>query len=108
MEKPFDRSSAKRQNDTPGVPTFLEGGIPRMEVESWWGLLAPAGVRPSIRDRLVTVMRKVMQPQAVKARMSSVGVSEPADLGPAALQQMIATDSTRWQEVVRRADIQLQ
>ena len=41
----------ERSKDTPDVPTFKEAGLANMEVSSWWGLLAPAGVSPAVRGR---------------------------------------------------------
>lgn len=101
-------SGSQRHKDTPAVPTFQESGIPNMTVESWWGLLAPAGASQAVRDTLASAMRKVMQSPAVKARIAAVGVGEPADHGPAALQKLIQADLARWQDVIRRADIRLE
>ena len=53
-------------------------------------------------------MRTVMQDTAVKARLAVVGVSAPADSGPAALQQLIKTDAARWHDVIGRADIKVE
>ena len=36
-------SSPKRLADFSDVPTFAEAGLPNMEIEGWFGLLAPAG-----------------------------------------------------------------
>ena len=99
--------SAQRRKDTPDVPTFTENGIPNMAVESWWGLMMPAGTSLPVRDTMTAAMFKVMQSPNVKARLISVGVSAPADSSAAALQGVINADLARWQEVVQRANIKL-
>jgi tripartite-type tricarboxylate transporter receptor subunit TctC len=101
-------TGAERSKDTPGVPTFKDAGISTMAVSSWWGLLAPAGVSQPVRETLTAAMRTVMQDTAVKARLAVVGVSAPADAGPAALQQLIKTDVARWHDVIGRADIKVE
>jgi tripartite-type tricarboxylate transporter receptor subunit TctC len=106
--RPIAVSSPQRQKDTPDVPTFQESGIPNMTAESWWGLVAPAGVSKPVRDRLSQAMAKVMQSTRVKARMSAVGVNVPADTGAPALQKLIKADLARWQDVVQRANIKLE
>lgn len=106
--RPIAVSSPQRQKDTPDVPTFQESGIPNMTVESWWGLVAPAGVSKPVRDRLSQAMAKVMQSTRVKARMSAVGVNVPADTGAPVLQKLIKADLARWQDVVQRANIKLE
>lgn len=105
--RPLAVSSPQREKDTPDVPTFEESGIANMTVESWWGLVAPAGISKPVRDRLSQAMTKVMQSTRVKARMSAVGVNVPADTSSAALQNLISADLIRWQGVVQRANIKL-
>ena len=101
-------TGAERSQDTPDVPTFKEAGVSNMEVSSWWALLAPAGVSQPVRDTLAAAMRSVMQDPAVKARLAGVGVSAPADSGPAALQQLIKADVARWHDIIGRADIKVE
>lgn len=106
--RPVAVTSPQRQKDTPDVPTFQESGIANMTVESWWGLVAPAGVSKPVRDRLSQAMAKVMQSTRVKARMGAVGVNVPGDTGASALQKLIKADLARWQDVVQRANIKLE
>lgn len=106
--RPIAVSSPQRQKDTPEVPTFQEAGIPNMTVESWWGLVAPAGVNKQVLDTLSQAMTKVMQATRVKARMSAVGVTAPADTSPRALETLVRVDLARWKDVVQRADIKLE
>ncbi len=105
--RPLAVSSDHRQKDTPAVPTFTEAGVPRMAVESWWGLMAPAGTPREVQATLSRAMARVMDTTAVKARMAAVGVAAPADGSPAALQKIVKADLVRWQDVVRKADIKL-
>ena len=105
--RPLAVSSEHRQKDTPAVPTFQEAGVPQMAVESWWGLMAPAGTPKDVQAILARAVARVMTTTAVKARMAAVGVSPPADGSPAALQKVVKADLARWQDVVRRADIRI-
>ena len=105
--RPLAVSGEHRLKDTPTVPTFQEAGVPRMAVESWWGLMAPAGTPKDVQATLAKAMAKVMATTAVKARMAAVGVSPPADGSPAALQKVVKADLTRWQDVVQHANIKI-
>lgn len=100
-------TSPQRQPATPEVPTFQESGVANMTVQSWWGLVAPAGIPPDVRSRLGDALQKVMQQPAVRARMGMAGVDVPADTSAAALQKHVQEDLTRWREVVQRAHITL-
>jgi len=106
--KPIAVSSPERQADTPDVPTFKEMGLPDLTVQSWWGLMAPAGTPQPVMQRLEQAMAKVMQADSVKERLSSVGVSLPPDTGARALQDYLTTDFARWQDVVQRAGIKFE
>lgn len=105
---PIAVSSPERHRDTPDVPTFKESGIQNMTVESWWGLVAPAGVGKPVLDKLSAATAKVMASTRVKARLSAAGVSAPADTSAAALQKLVKADLVRWQDVVERANIKLE
>jgi tripartite-type tricarboxylate transporter receptor subunit TctC len=101
-------SSPRRQQATPDVPTFQEGGIPNMTVESWWGLVAPGGTSQAVQARLRDAMRQVMNMPGVRTRMQNAGVEVPADTGPDALRKFIREDAVRWRDVVERAKIKLE
>lgn len=105
--KPIAVSSPERQRDTPDVPTFRESGLPDLTVESWWGVMAPAGTPADVVQRLDAAMKNVMQSDAVKQRLSSVGVRLPPDTSAQALQNLLTADFARWQDVVTRAGIKL-
>jgi len=101
-------SSAQRQKSTPDVPTFQEGGIANMNVESWWGLVAPAATPRPVLDTLEQSVRKVMDTSIVKARMNVIGVNAPPDSTAAALQKLVRADLARWKDTVTRANIKLE
>src|SRR5690606_36332472 len=46
--RPVAVSSRRGQADTPDVPTCREGGVSNLTVQSWWGLLAPAGTPQAV------------------------------------------------------------
>ncbi|MNT73848.1 Tripartite tricarboxylate transporter family receptor [compost metagenome] len=87
------------------MPTFQELGYPGLTVQSWWGLVAPAGTPEDVQKKLADAMAKVMQSDAVKQRLSSVGMNLPSDTSAAALKALLAQDFARWADVVQRANI---
>ncbi|AVJ28601.1 hypothetical protein CLM73_16600 [Achromobacter spanius] len=103
--KPIAVSSPARQADTPDVPTFQELGYPGLTVQSWWGLVAPAGTPEPVRQKLSEAMAKVMQSEPVKQRLASVGMNLPPDTSATALSALLAQDFARWADLVQRANI---
>lgn len=61
-------SSPQRSAKLPDVPAMKES-IPGFEYPTWIGLVAPAGLVPETRTRLVEATRKVMQDPEVVARL---------------------------------------
>ena len=105
--RPIAVGSLKRTAELPNVPTFEESGIRNMDVESWWGIVAPAGVPAAALARLSAATDRVVRTPGVKARMEGVGVSIAPDTSPAALQRLVKADAARWEDVVRRANIKV-
>lgn len=105
--KPIGVSSAERMKDTPDVPTFKELGVPNMTVQSWWGLMAPTGTPSEALTRLESAMATVMQSPDIQKRLVSLGVSVPKDNSAQALQGMLTEDFSRWEDVIKRANINL-
>lgn len=104
---PVAVSSPERQAETPDVPTLKESGLPDLTIQSWWGLMAPAQTPKPILDQLSAAMTKVLKVPAVQERLSRVGVKPPVRTDAAALQEFLASDFARWEEVARDAHIQL-
>lgn len=106
--RPLAVSSPQRQAGTPGVPTFQESGLPNLTVQSWWGLLAPAGTPQAVLDKLGAAMGKVMQSPAIGQRYAGIGANVPDQTSAQALQALLSADFERWQDVVGRAGIKLE
>ncbi|ARP79706.1 hypothetical protein CAL12_01945 [Bordetella genomosp. 8] len=103
--RPIAVSAPQRQKEAPDVPTFDEAGVPNMTVQSWWGLVAPSRTPAPVLEKLSAAMTKVMQSPKVQSRLNSVGVNLPPDTSAAALKNLLTADFTRWQDVVKRANI---
>jgi len=106
--KPIAVSSPQRQPDTPEVPTFAESGMPDLTVQSWWGLMAPAGTPQEVLQKLDSAMKVVMQSDVVKQRLAGVGVALPPDTSSQALRALLSADFDRWQDLVTRTGIKLE
>src|SRR6266850_6427965 len=59
-------TSAERSPAFPQLPTVAEAGIPGYQVESWYGLFAPAKTPPEIIERLNQSVAKAVQSDAFK------------------------------------------
>ncbi len=97
----------KRASVLPSVPTVREAGLPDYEVNSWFGLLAPAGTPPERLRQLQQAVDKVLAMPDVRKRIQELG-AEPGGEGSAAFAAQIKADTDKWSRVIRSAGIQAQ
>jgi tripartite-type tricarboxylate transporter receptor subunit TctC len=97
-------TSAKRSIAAPEVPTFAESGLPDYAVESWFGALAPAKTSPAIIAKLNAAFVKVLDNPQVKERLLAQG-AEAAPSTPAEFDKQIRDELTKWEFVIRAANI---
>ena len=64
--------SAQRIAALPDLPTAAEQGIPGVEWDSWFGLLAPAGVPAPILDKINVDVRRVLDGDDVRVQRFGV------------------------------------
>ena len=97
-------SSAQRTSALPDVPTFVESGVPDFVVNSWVGLLAPAGTSAAVVTRLNTELNAVLNDATVREKLRVMGI-EPAPGTPEQYRDEIRRDLDRYGAVVKSAGI---
>ncbi len=100
-------TGVKRASVLPSVPTVRESGLPDYEVNSWFGLLAPAGTPPERLRQLQQAVDKVLAMPDVRKRIQELG-AEPGGEGSAAFSAQIKADTDKWSRVIRTAGIKAQ
>ena len=87
------------------MPTFDESGVADYTPVAALGLLAPAGTPKPIVEKLSAAMQKATtQNQEVIDRWNSNGGELKAST-PDEFRAFIRTESAKWGEVIRKADI---
>jgi tripartite-type tricarboxylate transporter receptor subunit TctC len=97
-------TSAKRDPDYPNVPTVKESGLDYV-VDIWWGLFAPAGLPPAIRDRMNREIAGITADKEFAAFLKTAGAI-PAPSTPQELRDEVAKDVARWTETAQRSGLQ--
>ena len=93
-------SGAKRSIAFPELPTLAEAGVPGYEVNSWSGIIAPAGLPRAVLDRLNAAANATLQAPEVKERLLQLG-NEGGGGTPEQFGELIRRDSAKWAEVIR-------
>ena len=100
-------ASPKRSPQLPDVPTVAESGLPGFDVTSWYGLVTRAGTPPAIIDKIQRDAAEVLRDPEVRNRFAGLGL-EPGGNTPAEFEAMIASESRKWGDIVRKAHIPMQ
>jgi tripartite-type tricarboxylate transporter receptor subunit TctC len=100
-------TSRKRSTALPDVPTIAEAGVPGYATSTWYGLLAPAGTRQPVIDRLSAAAHKAVRSPELRDRMLSDG-AEPIGSSPAEFEKHIATEMAKSRKVVQSAGVKLE
>jgi tripartite-type tricarboxylate transporter receptor subunit TctC len=79
----------------PDVPTFKEAGLPEFEYDSWFGILAPAGVPKAIVAKASQEIAQVLNLPDLKARFEPQGALLVSTT-PDQLDQVLKSDAQRY------------
>ena len=96
--------STERSAAFPSVPTLREQGLPEREVETWYGVFAPAGTPPSIVARINSDLNSLLQDGAVRDVLQKQGMA-PVGGAPDTLGARVGIELARWTRVVNTAGI---
>jgi tripartite-type tricarboxylate transporter receptor subunit TctC len=97
-------TSAQRVAVLPDVPTMQESGVPSFEVNSWYGLMAPAGTPTAILDKINADMHIALRAPEVEKRMLEAAMP-PSPTTRQEFDQFVRGEVARWARVVKEANI---
>ncbi len=89
-----------RSSLLPDVPTMQEAGLKGFDIETWYGILAPAGTPPAIVAKLNTEMLKIVRSPEFVQRMREAGC-EPLGGTPAEMAARISSETAKFAKIVR-------
>ncbi len=102
--KPLVVSGSNRLAFHPDVPTITETGVAALELESWFGLFAPAKTPADALERLRTEMSRIAQAPDVVDIFRKAG-GKPLALNTAETRALVRRDVERWTKLTRDLDI---
>jgi tripartite-type tricarboxylate transporter receptor subunit TctC len=97
-------TSLTRIPQLPSVPTIHETALPGFEVNSWYGLCAPAGTPTPVLDRVHADLTAVLRVPEIQQRFKEL-VIEVAPTSREEFAQFIRAETARWARVIKDAGI---
>jgi tripartite-type tricarboxylate transporter receptor subunit TctC len=94
----------------PEVPTFVESGVPVLQLAYWNAIWTPRGTPPAARAVLTRALDATLGEAAVVARLRDLGgeVFPPSERTPEALDATLRSELQRWRDVARTANLSVQ
>lgn len=100
-------ASPARAQSLPKVPTIGESGLPGFQVDSSYGILAPAATPKPIIAKLNAVLVQALQAREVKERYAALGLT-PVTNAPTEFAIYLREEIAKWAKVARAARIEPQ
>jgi len=96
--------SAQRSPAFPEVPTLKELGLADLEVDTWYGVFAPAGTPHEVVSKVNAELNALLKQPEVRELLAKQGMI-PAGGPPERLGELVKQELARWTRVVRSAGI---
>ena len=85
----------------------VEAGLPRLDVQTWIGFVAPTGTPPPIVDKLNQALNRILRSADMQAWLQKQGL-DPIGGSPAVFGAEIRADFDKWGKVTRGLGIRPQ
>jgi len=93
-------TTAKRSELAQELPTIAESGLPGFDINTWFGVFAPAGTPPAIIDRLHDEFVRALADPGVHEAMLKLG-AEPVGSTPAQFAAYIRSEAAKYAKVIK-------
>ena len=100
-------SATKRNEVMPTVPTFEEAGLKGVNVESYWGLYAPAGTPPESLKTLNEHFVRALHEPKIATQLRELGyevIGNPPQEHSAQLARLVG----QWTDTIKKAGIKME
>jgi len=99
-------TSATRARLFPDVPTVGEGGVKDFAVETWWGIVGPAGLPAEIVRALNKAINDAVAGDEMRRRFQAEG-ADPYSGSPADFAEALRRELESWRKVVREGGLKI-
>lgn len=91
----------------PEVPTVSEAGLPGYDSTGWFGMVAPVGTPAPVIARLNAEINAALNDEQIKSGMRNLGV-EPVPGSAESFDNYIRSETVKWAQVIKTANIKLE
>lgn len=99
--RPIAVAAPVRSALLPDVPTFAESGLKDFRLDSWYGIVAPAGTPRAVVDRLYAELQKAVATPAYRERLQQAGMEPVIGTTPVKFTEQVGNEIASFSELVR-------
>jgi len=103
--KPIAVGAPHRAPSAPDVPTTTEVGMPNLQTENWYGMVAPGKTPPQIIAALNKAAVEAMKDPDVIEKMKLQGAELVGD-SPEHFRDFIDSETKKWAKVIKDAGVE--
>lgn len=100
------RRHNRRLGALPQVPTFAEAGVKDFEAAAWFGLLAPAKIKPELVEKIYADVSKIVAEPDMRRRIEQLG-GDVVNSTPAEFATFMKEESGKWAAAVKASGASL-
>ena len=89
------------------IPTVSESGLPGYHMESWFGVMAPAGTPADIISRLNGLLGRIVQSSDFQERLATEA-GAPVSMGVEAYSEYVRNELARWAKIIKDTGARLE
>jgi tripartite-type tricarboxylate transporter receptor subunit TctC len=99
-------TSTKRTVLLPDVPTLAEAGVAGFDLQSWWGIVGPAGMPADVVHALNSEIGKMLTSPELTTILANEG-AEAETMTPRQFGDLMRLETARWTKVAHEANISI-
>lgn len=98
--------SKSRVSVLPDVPTTAEVGLPEVEADNWYGIVAPVRLPADVEKKLQEQILMALRSEDVKGRLGKQGIGVVAN-STEDFRKYVAAETARWTQIVKDGNIRM-
>ena len=98
-------AGVKRSPLFPDVPTFAEAGFPGGALVPWYGFMVPRATPAAIVRQINAEINDALKSPEVRERLLKAGGDIPAPMGLDELDRLLKSDTVKYVDLIKRANI---
>jgi tripartite-type tricarboxylate transporter receptor subunit TctC len=99
-------TSARRVAIAPTVPTLIESGLAGLDINPWWGILAPAATDVRIVRKVNSDVADIQRTREMQEFFKAQG-AEALITSPEEFQKLLVDDVQKWAKVVKASNARI-